>query len=401
MKLSALAISAVLAASACSGGDGNVCETTTSTVPATATTTSMATTTTTIPTETGGTVTTPGSGFVIGEADYVLAAGGTIQSVSPDARVLVIADGEHVDLQSLDGSDAESVPSPPEFRLGRLVGGWAADGSVVAFHDAFSTAVNFDSTVWLLDTREPALQLLVSEQDILVLDVAFAPDGDVVLLGDQTDHGFGLFTVSDSGEPQPLAPVQWQNVVEWLPDGSALVTTAFTSGEEAGLWRVDPRDGSSELVSPPDAVLGSPHLVAVSGDSAWALIFYRIYVAQEFPANASHYGVVRLETGEVSPLKEPTDRDFFGPGLAAFSPDGEWVAYTYHDGQDMDAPVVLAVRPTAGGEEQIISGDLFAAVGSPPTPSPFFLERELNPVWAADNRLVFPTSSWALVIDLE
>ena len=81
MKLSALAISAVLAASACSGGDGNVSETTTSTVPATATTTSMATTTTTIPTETGGTVTTPGSGFVIGEADYVLAAGGTIQSV--------------------------------------------------------------------------------------------------------------------------------------------------------------------------------------------------------------------------------------------------------------------------------------------------------------------------------
>jgi hypothetical protein len=50
---------------------------------------------------------------------------------------------------------------------------------------------------------------------------------------------------------------------------------------------------------------------------------------------------------------------------------------------------------------RLFSGDLFNAVGSPPTPSPFFLDRELKAVWAADNRLVFPTGVWALVIDVE
>jgi len=402
MKLWTLLVFAALAASACSGGDGSVSETTTSTVSASTATTTASTTTTTLTTSTEATSTTLGSVFVIGQAEYVLGAGGTIQSVSPDARVLVIADGEHVGLQPLDGSDPEDVPAPPDFRLGRMVGGWTPDGSMVAFHDALSTAVEFDSTVWLLDTREPSLRLLVSEQDIIVFDVAVAPDGEVTLLGTQTDRDSGVFTVSESGEPEPLAQVRGE-FVEWLPDGSALLVSGRISDPE-GLWKVDPTDGSSELVTPADDVLGTPFLVAVSGDSAWALVYYHAYVAREFPANVSHYGVVRLESGEVSPLKERADRDFFGPGLAAFSPDGAWVAYTYYDGQDLDAPLVLAVRPTAGGEEQIISGDLFNAVGSPPTPAPFFLAalfRDLGPVWAVDNRLVLPTGTWALVIHLE
>lgn len=338
---------------------------------------------------------------MIRQAQYVTSVAGTIQSISPDARLMVIADGEHLGLQPLDGSDPVDVPVSPEFRLRSLVGGWSSDGFMVAFLDRRSTATTFDSTLWLLDTREPAIRLLVSEQDIVVFDVAVAPDGTVTLSGDQRDRGSGLFTVSESGEPQPLAPTLGL-VFEWLPDGSALLMTQTTDQE--GLWTVDPGDGSSELVIPADAVLGTPYLIAVSADSAWALVYYRTYVGNEFfPANVSHYGLVSLDTGLVTPLKVGTDSDFTGPGLAAFSPDGTWVAYTYYDGNGRDAPLVLAVRPTAGGDEQIISNDLINTVGSPPTPAPLipaFLGG-LEPVWGANDRLVLPTETWALVIDLD
>jgi WD40 repeat protein len=284
-----------------------------------------------------------------------------------------------------------------------MVGSWTSDASSVAFHDQVATATTFDSTVWLLSTVEPSLREVVIEQNIVLLDVAIAPDGSEIALSAVSESGparvHGVFTAQGSNEPKLLAEFEAE-VIEWLPDGSSLLLTGLND-ESAGLWRVDSSDGGVELVAPADDVLGQPRIVSVSDDGTWALVHYLRYVAREFPANVSHFGVVDLETGEVSALKAQGGGDFFGPMLAVFSPDGKRVAYAYHDGPNTDAPLTLAVRPTVGGQEQIISGDLFGDVGSPPTPDTLGLDPELRPVWTSNDRLVLSTRAWALVLDMD
>lgn len=365
MRFSVGAVSLALVAAACGGGDSDVPE--------------------------------------IKQAGFVAGLGRGIQSVSPDGLVLVVADGEHVGIQPLDGGDPVDVPAPNEFSLQRMVGGWTSDGSTVAFHDQLATATTFDSTVWLLNAAQPSLREVIVEQDIVLFDVAVAPDGSVIALSGVSGSGparvHGVFTVQGSDEPKLLAEFEAE-VIEWLPDGASLLMTGFTD-ESVGLWRVDRSDGGVELVTPADDVLGHPRLVSVSDDGTWALVHYLRYVAREFPANVSHFGVVDLETGDVSALKAQGRDDFFGPMLAVFSPDGKRVAYVYHDGRNTDAPLVLAIRPTVGGQEQIISGDLFVDVGFPPTPDNVGLDPELRPVWTNNDRLVLPTRAWALVMDME
>jgi hypothetical protein len=115
----------------------------------------------------------------------------------------------------------------------------------------------------------------------------------------------------------------------------------------------------------------------------------------------SHFGLVDLDTGVVSPLKEPTGSDFVGPTMAAFSPDGASVAYLYHAGTDLEAPTVLAVRATNGGAERIISTDLFSDVGPPPTSDALLVDGFLWPVWGTTGLLILPTRAWALAIELD
>ena len=118
--------------------------------------------------------------------------------------------------------------------------------------------------------------------------------------------------------------------------------------------------------------------------------------------NQPHYKIAHLDTGRVSALKVGSGGDFLGPVFAAFSPDGSRVAYLYHDGASSDAPLVVAVRPSGGGDEQTISHDVFGEAGYPPTPHRLMqVEVDLQAVWTDDDRLVFPTAGWALVLDLE
>ena len=328
----------------------------------------------------------------------MLRAVGEVQSVAPNGSVMVVADGEQVCVQRLDGLDVECLPSPPKFRSRpRLVGGWASDGSSFVFHDRSATYRTFRSTVWTLDTLETTLEALLDDPDIIVFDVAVAPEGDTVAVrGNMADRGSGVFTMSNGNDPEPLADVPLGDNLFWLPDGTALLYDAL--GEEAGVWRIDANDGTVDMLAPTG---GRSYLVAVSNDGFWALLYDR-ELAGNRSVNQSHYAIMRLDTGEVSPLKAGTDGSFLGPVFAVFSPDGTQVAYLYHDGDNDDAPLVLAIRPSGGGEVQIISRDLFQVVGTPPTPHRLLqAELDLGAVWTVDDRLVFPTAGWGLVIDLE
>jgi hypothetical protein len=131
-------------------------------------------------------------------------------------------------------------------------------------------------------------------------------------------------------------------------------------------------------------------------------LVYDRYLAAESLVGQAFYTIVHLGTGEVSVLEVGNGSDFLGPVFAVFSPDGSQIAYLYHHGDSIDAPLVLAVRPTGGGEEHIISHDVFAEAGHPPTPHRLMqVEIDLRAVWTDDGRLVFPTAGWVLFFDLE
>lgn len=397
MKRWVLAVSVVLVVAACTDSDGGESTTTVVAAPAATSPANTTTTTTVAPTSTTAASSTD-PGLAIGQATYVLRAVGDVQSVAPNGSVMVVADGDQVCVQRLDVLGVDCLPSPPEFRSRpRLVGGWASDGSRFVFHDSASTAITFRSTVWTLDTVESTLEALLDDPDIIVFDVAVAPEGDTIAVrGHTADRGSGVFTMSNGHDPEPLADVALGDNLFWLPDGTALLYNEF--GEEAAVWRIDANDGTVDILASTERWSS---LVAVSNDGSWALLYDR-ELAGDRSVNHSHYEIMRLNTGEVSPLKVETNGSFLGPVFAAFSPDGTQVAYLYHDGDSDDAPLVLAIRPSGGGEAQIISRDLFQVVGTPPTPHLLRqVETDLRAVWTVDDRLVFPTAGWSLVIDLK
>jgi Tol biopolymer transport system component len=247
----------------------------------------------------------------------------------------------------------------------------------------------------VLDTTEPVLELLLDHPDVIVWDVSVSPAGDVIaFLGHA--GGSGVFTISDGDDPQPIAETALGDNLAWLPDGTGLLFDAL--GAEAGVWRIDLDGATPEMLVP---LGGRPSLVSVSSDGSWALVHDRGLAAASSVGQA-YYRIVQLGTGEVSVLEVGNGGDFLGPVFAVFSPDGSRVAYLSHDGDSSDAPLVLAVRPTGGGEEQIISHDVFDEAGHPPTPHRLMqVEVDLRAVWTEDGRLVFPTAGWVLFFDLE
>jgi dipeptidyl aminopeptidase/acylaminoacyl peptidase len=310
---------------------------------------------------------------------------------------MVVADGEQICVQKLDVVDVECLVAPPEFRSRpRLAGGWAADGTTFVFHDRSATATSFRSTLWALDTAGPTLELLLDDPDITVWDAAVDPQGDVIAFRGTVARVTGVLTISAGGTPELVAETALGDNLAWLPDGSGLLFDAL--GDAAGVWRMDLDDPTPEMLVPLD---GRPALGSVSSDGSWALIYDRELAAGSV-VNQSHYKIAHLDTGEVSALEVGSGGDFVGPVFAVFSPDGSRVAYLYHDGDSSDAPLVLAVRPTGGGNERIISHGVFNQAGSPPTPHRLMqIEVDLRAVWTDDDRLIFPTAGWVLFVDLD
>ncbi len=396
VKLAALACCLAALIGACTGTGDSATTTVGDVLSATSSTT---TTTTTVPTTTTSTTvatkTDPGLGT--GRAGYVLRALGDVQSVAPDGRVMVVADGEQICVQKLDVLDIECLAAPPEFRSRpRLAGGWAPDGMTFVFHDRSATAASFRSTVWALDTTEAALELLLDDPDVIVWDAAVSPADNVIAFRGSGARVTGVFTNSNGSAPELAAETALGDNLAWAPDGTGLLFD--TLGDQAGVWRIDLSGATPELLVPID---GRPSLVSVSSNGSWALIYDRELAAGS-AVNQPHSKIAHLDTGEVSLLEVGNGSDFLGPVFAVFSPDGGRVAYLYHDGVGSDAPLVLAVRPTGGGEERIISHDVFDKAGPPPTPHRLAqTEVELRAVWTDDDRLVFPTSGWVLFVDLD
>lgn len=327
------------------------------------------------------------------------------KSLDPDGENLLLAGGDSLCVQAIDPTAIICAAMPDDSSVRELAGGWASDGSRFVFHDRVATATTFESRVWSLDPVAGELTPVIDGTGILVFDVAVSPgEGEVVVTGsrreDTGENTSGTFSVGEDGVLTQISQVagEW---VEWLPDASGLVVSTSFS-DKPGLWLVDRDDGAARLVLAADETLGPPALAGVSPDGEWALVYWRVLVAREFfPAGVSHYSVVSLRSGEVAALRVDEGTEFVGPGFAAFSPSGDHIAYTYFAGSDRDGPLVLATRPVAGGVEEIIDDNLFDTSGPPPSPDEFFFDGELKAIWTEDDRLVLPTRSWAMVLDLD
>ncbi len=306
--------------------------------------------------------------------------------------------GNQVCLQAVDGLDVDCLRWREDDAGARLAAAWSPDSSAVAFYDRITGADTFMSPVYRLSVELGMVSELIGGEDTLPIDLALSTNtlAFLGLLAEQEEVGVSL--LSRAGEVDRLAELPG-GLIEWLPDGSALLYTG-TGTDAPGVWRVDAIDGSRRLIAPSDGVLGRPLLAGVSNDGTWALIFYTIALTLEAPAGVSHYGLVELETGKVTPLKASSGQDFFGPVAAAFSPESPSIAYAYHSGADRDAPLTLVTRSIRGGKEQVISVDLESDVGTPPTPHILLFDPNLTAVWRSDGFLVLPTAGWALIVDL-
>ena len=306
--------------------------------------------------------------------------------------------GNRVCLQAVDGVDVDCVRWREDDARARLAAAWSPDSAAVAFYDRITRTTTFMSPVYRLSVALGTVSEIIEGDDTFPIDLALSTDTLAFLGRLAEQQEFGVSLLARSGGMELLAELPG-GLIEWLPDDSALLYTG-TGTDAPGLWRVDALDGSRRLIAPFDAALGHPLLAGVSNDGSWALIFYTVALTLDAPAGVSHYALVELETGEVTPLKASSGPAFFGPVAAAFSPESPSIAYAYHSGADRDAPLAMVTRSLRGGDERVISADLEADIGSPPTPYFLLFDPNLTPVWRSDGFLVLPTAGWALIVDL-
>lgn len=289
---------------------------------------------------------------------------------------------------------------PPGHTVSSLAGGWALDASRYVFHDRVTTATSFRSTVWSFDPEAVEVVAAVNDEDeMTVFDVAVSPDGaEMVLTGSAGEPiATGTFVVVPGGGPVRISELAGE-AIEWLPDSRGFVLSSRLA-DPAGLWIFDREGEAVRLLVGAGETLGAPTLIGVSSDGEWALVHWREFVAREsFPAGTSHYSLVSIETGAVEPVKAKSgDTAFVGPEFAAFSPDGSSVIYGYREA-DGEA-LVLATRPSAGGEEVVIEPDLLGLAGEPPSPDRLLYDGEPAATWG-EEMIVLRARDWALLLPL-
>ena len=323
---------------------------------------------------------------------------GEFQSLSPDGMLLLQAAGNRVCLQAVDGPDVDCLHWREDDARARLAAAWSPNSAAVAFYDRITQATTFMSPVYRLSVELGTVSEVIEGDDTFPIDLALSIDTLAFLGRLAGQQEFGVSLLPRSGGMELLAELPG-GLIEWLPDDSALLFTG-TGTDAPGLWRVDAIDGSRSLIAPFDAALGHPLLAGISNNGKWALIVYTNALTLEAPAGVSHYGLVELETGEVTPLKASSEQNFFGPVAAAFSPESPAIAYAYHSGTDRDAPLTLVTRSLRGGKEDVVGADLESDIGAAPSQHFLIFDPNLTPVWRSDGFLVLPTAGWALIVDL-
>jgi Tol biopolymer transport system component/DNA-binding winged helix-turn-helix (wHTH) protein len=176
--------------------------------------------------------------------------------------------------------------------------------------------------------RQPADPHPTAQQDLRVVPLttlpgqeispSFSPDGSQVVFawdgGNRSaTNPFNLYVKvigSEKVEQLTHEPADWI-VPAWSPDGTT-IAFARAGGAKEGLYSVNPRGGPERKLG--DAAFDYWPSMSVSWSSdGHQLLYY----------SAAGLRVLTPETGEVRPVDTPGCRAF----MAAFSPDGKWIAF--------------------------------------------------------------------------
>ena len=187
------------------------------------------------------------------------------------------------------------------------------------------------------------------------ITVSVSPDGGRLVYDASTPAGSALWIYDiaretaarvTTGSPLDFAPV-------WSPDGTRIAYASAPRGAPGIFWL--PADGSRE----PQKLL---HTDATLLPLAWHPDGRHLLFNQQSKGRFD-IRVLPLEDDGGGGLRAGTPRDFLstaaGEGLAAFSPDGKWVAYASDESGDFE--VYVRPFPGPGGKYQVSKGGLWPA----------------------------------------
>jgi serine/threonine protein kinase len=243
------------------------------------------------------------------------------------------------------------------------------------------------AAVWFFAHQQPEIQPSVSERQITanppenwVTGAAISPDGKTVAYHDQT----GLYLRSvENGETRsvslPRSVSDWMSDLTWFPDGKRLLVPIFR--EDSFLWDPDMWTISVIGNAPPSLVEPNSLQASISPDGRFIVFLGEI--GREIGQVGGLF-ITGTDGRSRRILRVTRDNEWiFGP---VWSPDSQWIAYTYGW---MDAGSFrnrIVVQPARGGPEKVLISD-----GNLPVPlgngTAEFISSCLS--WCSDWRLVF------------
>jgi serine/threonine protein kinase len=252
------------------------------------------------------------------------------------------------------------------------------------------------ATVWVLMRTHPETEPKIIERQITsnppenwVSGAAISPDGKTVAYHDQT----GLYLRSvDNGEthsvPLPRSISDRMSDLTWFSDGKRLL--APISREDSFMWDPDMWTISITGDAPPGFVEQNSLQAAVAPDGHF------IVFQGNMGGQSGGLFITGIDGRSRRILRVTRENEWiFGP---VWSPDSQWIAYTYSWMKAGRFRGRIVAQPARGGAEKILISD-----ENSPTPSEIgngtdpFISSCLT--WCPDWRLVFWTSAAGLPED--
>jgi Tol biopolymer transport system component len=338
---------------------------------------------------------------------------GTLLSLSPDGRWLAVIESDSLslyDTESLSRRAAVTLESVSP-ALGSFA--WSPDSAHLAFSDDVMRLM-VESDLWVLDAESGELTDLTDDgiagsaidpepagaEPLLDAAPAWSSDGSTLLFSRTPMLADGrrrtdLYRISVRGgeakmvltvdEQDPL--VVWHGL-KWVSDQDKILFSIYgqqPDDPQNGIWVAKQNATGARQLIGPDPEMGPPLLIDVAASGDTALIQY-VMIAEMQPSqpNVSYFHLLDLESGATVPLKQSANIvgiDFFSPFVAAFSPDGSKILYSY---RTYDAGFRLVVRD--------VDGDLENVLLTTQEPMGFQPDVGLGLNWASDDTIFIATS---------
>ena len=313
---------------------------------------------------------------------------GRFLSMSPDGKWIATFDTENNRLCALNtaGMKATSPDQEPSdsclsfdahgiHSIAEDYVRWSPDGTRLAFTENGPVYL-VDADIWVFTPKSGNVVNLTddgtaggldlfsdAESEPFDMDIlpAWSPDGQQIAFarsswnGDWRGTQLMLVPADGSADPDTIGSVAltFPMIVYFgmgfSPDGSTLYYTfAQTDPDEPknGVWEISLDDFAfRHLAGRTDPERGFPTFAAASPKGDQLLVFDALFAGQ-FGLIDTPYGLLDLDSGEVEPLlaSSPEEPMALVPVRAAFSPDGEWIAFT---GTGTEVSSGLFVRPSS------------------------------------------------------